>query len=191
MGKLTFIIGGARSGKSTYAETLAKKYPGNILYIATAEALDPEMAERIEKHKEQRPGQWQTLEIPRQVGSEIGQRIQSADLILLDCLTMLVSNVILTASGNLDEPDEKKATQAVDAEIESLVQAIQNSKTDWIIVSNEVGMGLVPPYPIGRIYRDLLGWANRKVAAIADEVLLLIAGMVLPVHELGTPFQEN
>ena len=191
MAKLTFLIGGARSGKSTYAELLAKQHPGNVLYIATAQALDPEMVERIEKHKEQRPGEWRTLEMPRRLGDQINQHIQAADLILLDCLTMLVSNVVLEAGGDLDEPDEAGATQAVDSEIEMLVKAIQSSQADWIIVSNEVGMGLVPPYPIGRIYRDLLGWANRKIADLSDEIYLLVAGMVLPLHELGTPFSAD
>jgi len=191
MSKLTLLLGGARSGKSTYAELLAKKHPGKVLYIATAEALDPEMADRIEKHKEQRPGSWKTLELPNAVGEQIKSQIQDADLILLDCLTMLVSNVILDASGDLDDPDEPSATSAVDTEIAELVETIQQSQADWIIVSNEVGMGLVPPYPIGRIYRDLLGWANRKIADLSDEILLLVAGRVLPLHEIGTPFQPE
>lgn len=188
MDKLTLILGGARGGKSTYAEQLAKQHTGNVLYIATAQALDDEMVDRIEKHKLQRSDSWHSLEIPKGVGAEIAPHIKAGDLILLDCLTMLIANVILDVCGDLDNPDEQLASDAVDQELESLLATIQQSDAQWILVSNEVGMGVVPPYPVGRLYRDLLGWANRKVAGISDDVFLLVAGMVLPLHEIGSPF---
>ncbi len=190
MGKLTLILGGARSGKSTYAEKLAAQSGGRVLYIATAQALDPEMADRIEKHKEQRPDSWQTMEIPHGVADVLKERQTQADLVLLDCLTMLISNLILTVTDEEFEPDEDRAVQVVDAEIEALVAFINQSDAEWIVVSNEVGMGLVPPYPLGRVYRDLLGWTNRKVASAADEVYLLVAGMLLPLHEVGISIEE-
>ncbi len=186
MGKLTFLIGGARSGKSACAEKMAVQHGGQVLYIATAQALDPEMADRIEKHKGQRPGHWQTLELPKDVSVSLKEQPLLANLVLLDCLTMLVSNLVLTATNEDFEPDEARATEIVDAEIESLLALIQEGKSDWIIVSNEVGMGLVPPNPLGRVYRDLLGWTNRKIAEAADEVYFLVAGMLLPLHEMGT-----
>ncbi|MBC8507671.1 MAG: bifunctional adenosylcobinamide kinase/adenosylcobinamide-phosphate guanylyltransferase [Anaerolineales bacterium] len=189
MGKLTFLIGGARSGKSTYAEKMASKHGGRVLYIATAQALDPEMAERIEKHKEQRPESWQTREIPYDIAAAIQDELGQTDIVLLDCLTMLVSNLILTVTDKEFEPDETRAAKIVDEEIKAMLDVFHQSDTDWIIVSNEVGMGLVPPYPLGRVYRDLLGWTNRKVAEAADEVLLLVAGMMLPLHELGISFE--
>ncbi len=182
MKKLTLILGGARSGKSTYAERLVKERGQRVLYIATAEALDPEMAARIEKHKAQRPGSWQTMEIPTGVANALRNSPIQVDLILLDCLTMLISNVVLSAGGSVDEPDETRAARAVDSELESLMAVIQQSDANWIIVSNEVGMGLVPPYPLGRYYRDLLGRANQRLAAQADEVYLLVAGIPIPLH---------
>lgn len=191
MPKLTFILGGARGGKSTYAEQLAKQHLGQVLYIATAQALDEEMEDRIEKHKLQRPDTWQSVEIPLGVGHQAADQLPESGLVLLDCLTMLTANAVLNTCGDIDEPEEKPASEAVDKEIDDLLNTVQNSSCDWIIVSNEVGMGVVPPYPTGRLYRDLLGWANRKVAAVADEVFLLVAGMVLPIHELGSPFQPD
>lgn len=181
MKNLTLILGGARSGKSTYAENLVKERGQRVLYIATAEALDAEMAARIEKHKAQRPDGWQTMEVPTGVAPALRNFPSQADTILLDCLTMLVSNVVLSSGGSVDEPNETFATQAVDSEIESLMAVIQESSANWIIVSNEVGMGLVPPYPLGRYYRDLLGRANQRLAAQADEVYLLVAGIPMPL----------
>ena len=190
MGKLTLILGGARSGKSTYAERIAHQRDCVVLYIATAEALDREMADRIEKHKAQRPERWETREIPRGVGAVLRESPPKADLVLLDCLTLLISNVILGVTDSVDEPNEERAARAVDAELNDLLEAIAESDAEWIIVSNEVGMGLVPPYPLGRLYRDQLGWANRQLASSAEEVYLLAAGMVLPLHDLGHPLGE-
>ncbi len=190
MGKLTFLIGGARSGKSTYAEKMATQLGGRVLYIATAQGLDVEMAERIEKHKEQRPESWGTLEIPHGIAAEVKSEIKQIDTVLLDCLTMLINNLIMTVTDEDFEPDEARASEIIDIEIESLLQMIRNNEANWIIVSNEVGMGLVPPYPLGRVYRDLLGWTNRKVASASDEVYLLVAGMMLPLHQLASSTQS-
>ena len=182
MGKLALILGGARSGKSTYAERLAHQQDGTVLYIATAQALDAEMADRIAKHKTQRPERWETREIPHGVGVALRESPPEADFILIDCLTLLVSNVILEVTDTVDEPDEECAAEAVDAELKALLVAIAESEAAWVIVSNEVGMGLVPPYP--------LGWAKRQLPSAAAEVYLLAAGMVLPLHELGAPLGE-
>jgi adenosylcobinamide kinase/adenosylcobinamide-phosphate guanylyltransferase len=181
MGKLTFILGGGRSGKSTYAMQLARQHPGPVTYIATAQALDPEMGARIAKHRQERPSSWQTLEISRQVGAYLQSHLPEGGLFLLDCLTMLVSNLILEVSGSEDQPDEARATQAVNAEAEALLAVIRSSPADWIVVSNEVGMGLVPPYPLGRLYRDLLGWVNQRFAAQADEFYFMLAGIPMQV----------
>jgi len=178
MGELTLILGGARSGKSTYAEQLALQRTSCVVYIATAQALDEEMKTRIALHRQKRHQSWKTLEIPFRVGELIQSDPPNADVIILDCLTLLVSNIFLKVSSDPEDmPDEKQAHELVEREITSLCQAIQKSPADWIVVSNEVGMGLVPPYPLGRIYRDLLGWANQILASMANQVYFMIAGV--------------
>jgi len=191
MGRLTLILGGARSGKSRYAMQLARQHSGRVTYIATAQNLDTEMQTRIENHRRERPPEWQTLEIPRNVGRAFQFQAPLADLVLLDCLTMLVSNVILETSGSQDQPDELQAREAVQIEIEDLLAIIRASQSSWIVVSNEVGMGLVPPYPLGRLYRDLLGWANQMLAAQASQFYFMVAGIPLPIHRLGMQRGEN
>ena len=171
----TFILGGARSGKSSYAQRLAHEHGGRVLYVATATAGDEEMKVRIENHKAERPARWRTLEAPLNVGKSIERELAEhpAEIILLDCLTLLATNVILQLP---EDAGEKEASAALDREVEALLACIQNSGAQWIIVSNEVGLGLVPPYPLGRIYRDALGRANQRLAASADKAILMVAG---------------
>jgi len=177
MGQLTLILGGARSGKSTFAENKAKKLGGRVVYIATAEAKDEEMAARIENHKQERPSHWQTLEIPLNIGQTWQQQQIEADIVLLDCLTLLVTNVLMAVNPDLDVIDEEASNTAVLTEIEALKTAVAAGSAHWLIVSNEVGLGLVPPYPLGRIYRDTLGRANQHIARAADNVYFMLAGM--------------
>jgi adenosylcobinamide kinase / adenosylcobinamide-phosphate guanylyltransferase len=183
MSKLTFLIGGARSGKSSYAEKLAAEHNGAVLYIATAQALDEEMQARITAHQQKRPADWQTLELSSNVGEHLLSHPPRADFILLDCVTLLVSNTVLQAAPDLDHPDEAAAIKLVETEITGLLEAIRSIPAHWVVVSNEVGQGLVPPYPVGRIYRDLLGWANQSIARVADEVYWLVAGIPVPIHQ--------
>jgi len=183
MGRLSLILGGARSGKSSYAERLATRHGGQVLFVATARPLDGEMAERIANHQKNRPSGWQTLEIARDVGATLLSRPLQADVILVDCLTLLVSNLILEVASGTGEDltaDEAAATSLVESEITRLLEAIQLIPAEWIVVSNEIGLGLVPPYPLGRVYRDLLGRANQRMASKADPVIFMIAG--IPMH---------
>ncbi len=182
MGKLTLILGGARSGKSSYAQRLAIQHGGPVVYIATAQALDPEMENRIENHRLERPQDWITLEAPRRVAAAVKQIQVIAGIILLDCLTLLITNLLMGASPDEDHPDEAAAVEAVEQELDQLLPAIPMSPADWIVVSNEVGLGLVPPYPLGRVYRDLLGRANQQLAAAADEVFWMVAAIPVPIH---------
>jgi adenosylcobinamide kinase/adenosylcobinamide-phosphate guanylyltransferase len=187
MGKLTLILGGARSGKSRYAERLATQHGGQVLYIATAQPLDDEMAERIANHQKQRPANWQTLEISSAVAASLQSRIIQAELILVDCLTLLVSNLLLAVSSGTGEDltvDEEAASALVETEITRLLEVIRAIPAEWIIVSNEVGLGLVPPYPLGRVYRDLLGRANQRLASQADQVFFMIAGIPMRLAPL-------
>jgi adenosyl cobinamide kinase/adenosyl cobinamide phosphate guanylyltransferase/sugar phosphate isomerase/epimerase len=178
--KSTFILGGARSGKSSYAQRLAHEHGGRVLYVATATAGDEEMKVRIENHRAERPAGWLTLEASLGVGEAIERKLAEhpADVVLLDCMTLLATNVLLQLP---EEAGEKEASTALDREVEALLTCINDSNAKWIIVSNEVGLGLVPPYPLGRIYRDALGRANQRLAASADKTILMVAGVPISV----------
>jgi adenosylcobinamide kinase/adenosylcobinamide-phosphate guanylyltransferase len=181
MGRLIFILGGARSGKSTYAQRLAKRSSRYVTFIATAQAGDDEMSVRITKHRADRPAEWTTLEIQQSVAAYLRAQPTQAVLYLLDCMTLLVANILFQyTEGEIS--DEQRAADAVNTEVEELLAYVRSNKADWIVVSNEVGLGLVPPYPLGRIYRDLLGIANQRLAAEADEVYMLMAGIPVPIH---------
>lgn len=182
MGQLTLILGGARSGKSTYGQKLATAHGGQVLYIATARALDGEMISRITVHQQDRPSTWLTLEAPLDVAGRAQALLPQVDVVILDCLTMLVTNLLLAAAPDENQPDEAAATAAVKAEMDALLNLIHRQSTDWILISNEVGLGLVPPYPLGRVFRDLLGWANQRLAALADQVFWMVAGIPVPIH---------
>jgi adenosylcobinamide kinase/adenosylcobinamide-phosphate guanylyltransferase len=186
MGRLILILGGARSGKSTHAQRMANAHGGKVVFIATAEALDDEMRQRIAAHQADRPPEWQTLEIPYNVGGTFTRLSPPADVVLLDCLTLLVSNLLLLES-DIDQPDAVAAEERLDGELRSLLESIRISRADWFVVSNEVGQGLVPPYPSGRVYRDLLGHANQRLAAEADEVYWMVAGIPVPIHGFKIP----
>jgi adenosylcobinamide kinase/adenosylcobinamide-phosphate guanylyltransferase len=173
------ILGGARSGKSSYAQTLAGAF-ASVLYVATAEPGDDEMRARIAAHQAERPGHWRTLEASRALGAAITNALcqQPTDVVLLDCLTLLANNVIVP----LPEPVTAQAAEAaLLAEVDGLLAARSAANAEWLIVSNEVGLGLVPPYPLGRAYRDALGRANQRLASAADNVLFMVAGLPLVV----------
>jgi len=175
---LTFILGGARSGKSRYAQELAAWLGQRVLHVATAEPLDEEMDSRIKAHKKTRPSTWKTLEVQIDVAEAIGREIGDAEVVILDCLTLLIAN--LMAEENLDvEAWERKVT----AELENLVDLADATPSHFIIISNELGLGLVPSYPSGRAYRDVLGMANQMLARRADEVYLLVAGIPITLKK--------
>ncbi len=180
MGKLTFLLGGARSGKSSHAQKLAERSGKSVTFIATAQALDDEMSGRIRKHQEERPANWTTLEIPFNIVSQLDSL--KTEVVILDCMTLLVSNLMMQYIEN-DLVNEEKSMQAVRAEIDELLTYIGNHEQDWLVISNEVGLGLVPPYQMGRVYRDLLGWANQRLAKEADEVLWMVAGIPVPIQQ--------
>jgi adenosylcobinamide kinase / adenosylcobinamide-phosphate guanylyltransferase len=186
MGKrLTLILGGARSGKSAYAQRLAAERGNNVLYVATAEAGDDEMAARIAAHRAERLAHWRTLEASHHIGQALRSHSSReaphwsrAAVILIDCLTLLASNVI----APLPEPVTAQAAESVlNTEVDELLAVYAESAAEWIVISNEVGLGLVPPYPLGRVYRDALGRANQRLAAAADEVLFMVAGLPMRV----------
>jgi adenosylcobinamide kinase/adenosylcobinamide-phosphate guanylyltransferase len=183
---LTLVLGGARSGKSTYGEMLARKLGQRVVYIATAEALDEEMRARVAKHQSERPKDWITLEAPLGVGAALRALPAAAacDVILVDCLTLLVTNIILSEGPEAPEMDSATAWQRVEAELHDLIESYQHTGADLILVSNEVGLGVVPPYSLGRTFRDTLGRANQMLAHLADRVIYMIAGLPVDVKDL-------
>jgi adenosylcobinamide kinase/adenosylcobinamide-phosphate guanylyltransferase len=190
MGKLTLILGGARSGKSSYAERRAKELGGDsVLYVATSETKDEEMVERVEKHRSERPSAWGTVEAPRNVAQALRRGRSGEKVVLLDCMTFLVANHLMEAAAPEDYPFDIPSSDPFDAEIEatvvaeveSLIKYLQEVDIEILVVSNEVGLGVVPPYELGRAYRDILGRANQILARHANEVLLFVAGIPMKV----------
>lgn len=178
MGRLVLILGGARSGKSSYAQSQADETGKPVTFIATAQALDEEMSMRIRKHQAERPAHWETFELPFEIASHVGQ-IKS-EVVVLDCITLLVSNLVMQHAKD-DLVDETPFMQAVQKEVEDLIKKVRDHKQDWFVISNEVGLGLVPPYQMGRVYRDGLGWANQRLAREANKVIFMVAGIPMSV----------
>jgi len=172
--RLIFLLGGARSGKSTYAENWAREHGKRVLFVATAQAYDDEMRERIASHRASRPAEWHTLEAPLNTGDAITDHGGEYDTVLIDCLTLLASNALLQLP---DDCTQSQADDAILAQVDNLLSAYNNSDATWLVISNEVGMGVVPPSRLGRLFRDSLGRANQRLAQHADEVLLLVAGL--------------
>jgi len=171
---LTLILGGARSGKSSYAQRLAEESGKPVTFIATAQALDDEMSARIQKHRAERPTNWETLEIPFEIASQLHD-IKS-NVIILDCITLLISNLLMRFVKD-DLVEEAPFMAAIQKETNELISVLREQEQDWLIVSNEVGLGLVPPYQMGRVYRDAIGWANQRLAREADKVIFMVAGI--------------
>lgn len=183
MGQLILVLGGVRSGKSRYAQELAEALgEDRVLFVATAESGDGDMAQRIAAHQQLRPAAWRTLESPTEIGTKLPAHLGDAAVVLVDCMTLLVSNVML-ALGDIS--DIARAERIVRDEVQALLQACTASSSTFIVVSNEVGMGVVPEYRLGRLYRDLLGRANQLLAAQADEVYLMIAGLAVEIKTLA------
>lgn len=166
----TFILGGARSGKSTRALELAETVARDLVFIATAEALDDEMAARIASHQAERNENWETIDAPLDLAAAIEGRARADCVVVVDCLTLWLSNLMHHGRD-------------VESEIAALAAALKAAKGDLILVSNEVGLGLVPETPLGRDFRDLQGRLNQHVAAACDVVEFVAAG--LPIRLKG------
>jgi adenosylcobinamide kinase/adenosylcobinamide-phosphate guanylyltransferase len=162
--KLTFVIGGARSGKSRYGESVIATLPPPWTYVATAEALDAEMAERIAAHRSRRGPLWHTIEALRDLAAALAEC--GTTPVLVDCLTLWLSNLML-------------ADADIDQEMARLEDALTAARTPIVLIANEVGSGIVPDHPLGRQFRDLQGVLNQRMAARADRVVLVVAGLPL------------
>jgi adenosylcobinamide kinase/adenosylcobinamide-phosphate guanylyltransferase len=178
------ILGGARSGKSWFAQELAGKISKKVLFVATAEALDEDMRVRIKKHQSQRPPSWRTFEVSTGIAARIEEKVYDSEVVLIDCLTLLVSNLLLgndRGFSELCQTDVAETENRIVAEVDSLIKLMQKANATFILVSNEVGLGLVPDNSVGRAYRDLLGRANQLLAQHVDEVYFMVAGIPMKV----------
>jgi adenosylcobinamide kinase/adenosylcobinamide-phosphate guanylyltransferase len=166
---ITLVLGGARSGKSRFAQKLAARH-SPVAFVATAQPIDEEMRRKIERHKADRPAGWVTIEEPLLLDTILSDRARQFQLLLVDCLTLYTSNLMSA---------EKNDPEAVLRCADRLCAALRSIDTSAILVSNEVGDGVVPAYASGRMFRDLLGEINQRVAAASDNVILMVAGLPL------------
>ena len=169
--QLVLILGGVRSGKSRYAQQMASDTGNRVLFLATAEAGDDEMKRRIAKHKSSRPESWRTIEEQMDIAGVLRKNAARADAVIIDCITVWLSNLLMH--------NEKLSEKEMTAEIDRLIDAYEQGEATYIIVSGEVGMGIVPEHPLGRIFRDYLGLANQRLAGKADSVVLMVAGIAM------------
>ena len=167
--RMIFITGGCRSGKSRYALDYANRHFSKKLFLATSEALDEEMAQRIENHKKVRGPEWQTIEEPVEIVNKIKEYGEDGKVILIDCLTLWLYNLLMRWG------DDSKILNETD----KLINVIKQNPASFILVSNEVGMGIVPADPLSRRYRDLLGTMNQRIAEALNTVIFMVSGIPL------------
>ncbi len=177
MGKLVFITGGARSGKSKYAVKLAKNASRKVLFLATGAAKDEEMKKRIEEHKKSRPTYWETVEETKDITSALLNIKSSYKVVIIDCLTFFISNLLL------DGINEKTILE----KIKKLVEIILKADYTVIVISNEVGGGIVPDNELGRKFRDTAGLANQIMAESAQQVYLVVSGILIKIKPHNPP----
>jgi adenosylcobinamide kinase/adenosylcobinamide-phosphate guanylyltransferase len=166
---VTLVLGGVRSGKSRYAQQLAVR-ESRVIFVATAKASDDEMQRKIERHREERPVDWTTVEEPLELARVLMHHQLDCDVMVVDCLTIFAANLL---------EEEGVNEEAIEQRIEAFCAALRSADCSVVLVSNEVGSGVVPAYPLGRRYRDLLGEINQRVARVSDDVVLMVAGLPL------------
>lgn len=189
-GKFILVLGGARSGKSEFAEELAAGWGLPVTYVATAAEGDLEMSRRIEKHRLRRPGEWQTVEETHLLPDVIARWGGAPGVVLLDCVTIWLTNLLLDESiPRMDALDAEKEDY-IHSRVEELGGQASRCAAHVIAVANEVGLGLVPEYPLGRLFRDVAGRANRHLAQQADEVYFVAAGLALEIKSMAVNLKK-
>ena len=185
---ITFVTGGARSGKSAYAVELAKRSSGPVVYLATAEPIDDEMRARIAKHQAERPAEWRTIEEPLELARRFEEEVELGSTVIVDCMTVWLGNV-------LEHHAPKATVQAANAyalgEVERLGSVAADRGLALIVISNEVGSGIVPADALTRGYRDLLGEVNQRLAAMAGSVVLLVSGIPVGLRSISMKREAN
>lgn len=187
MGNIILVTGGARSGKSVFAERYADRLGKTVAYIATAQIYDDEMRIRVDRHQKRRPSNWLTFEAPYHADKALRQAAVQADTVLFDCLTLYTTNLLL-ADEAPREPEQRFIY--IINEISKLVDAAAAANKTVIFVTNEVGMGIVPDNALAREYRDVAGIANQTIAAKADEVYLVVSGLAVELKKLAVNVAE-
>ena len=185
MGEIIFVTGGARSGKSSFAENIFKNRNGKKLYIATATPFDSEMKERIKLHQIERGDNFSTLEKYKNIAEEVTHNYNDYNYILLDCITIMVNNIMFDSRGeewdNITNEELFNIEKTVIKEIDDLINHFKNRNGQLVMVSNELGMGLVPEIALGRHFRDITGRVNQFIAKKADNVYLLVSGIDMKI----------
>lgn len=174
MARTIFITGGARSGKSTFAEKLALEFGAPLGYLATAQTLDAEMDERVRRHRERRGGEWSTIEEPIHLSQALARSDGQYQVILVDCVTLWLSNLLFKYEDAGENIEER-----IHEDLQRLKSTLQGMVTPVILVSNEVGMGIVPDNALARMFRDIAGTTNQVLATAADDVYAVISGIPL------------
>ena len=177
---IELVIGGARSGKSAFAEAQAEAYGQRVVYVATAQAQDAEMERRVAHHQARRPAAWRSIEAPLHLAATLREQAAPDTCLLVDCLTLWLSNLFFAGSAARQaEANEAIACPLLDGETQALLDALPAVPGRIILVSNEVGWGVVPMHPVSRLFADEQGRLNQRVAAVSDRVTLVAAGLPL------------
>lgn len=186
---VTFVIGGARSGKSTFAEEKAKEYGEKVLYLATAVVTDQAMADRVKKHQEQRPSTWSTLEMYCKFNNLINyDKFNNCEVVLIDCITTLIGNLMFDSKIDFDNckiEDVNKLEKNITEEVLALIDVCNRNNKKLVIVSNETGMGVVPSYYMGNYFRDMSGRINREIGRKSDNMYFIFSGIPIKLKSRG------
>lgn len=184
MSKIILVTGGARSGKSSFAESLCKDRNNNTAYIATSIPFDDEMKDRVKKHQDSRPSEWKTYEIFKDIYSIIKEVSENHETVILDCVTLLVNNLMFNSDINIDNASPKEVNDLeiyIKDQVNKLLDEVKSTNLYFVIVTNEIGMGIVPGNKLSRIYSDIVGRVNQLIASKSDEVHFVVSGIPMKV----------
>lgn len=184
MSNIILVTGGARSGKSSFAESLCIKQNNKTAYIATSVAFDDEMKNRVKKHQESRPRSWKTYEIYKDIYSIVEELNKNHDTVIMDCVTLMVNNLMFTHGIEVDESTSEELNELenyIREQITKLLEAVKKTNLYFVIVTNEIGMGIVPENKLSRIYGDFVGRANQLIASYSNEVYFVVSGIPMKV----------